>query len=167
MKKWLCVAVVAVLGHPVPGGEVVPAQHQLPELEPVHLVIQHAAEASENLAARLDGADNGLRIGMGMLPPPWTLEAWIKADGDAARPLEVIVGGGEYTARLPVDALPLVVKDGRLHHPRGGITAPQPLVDLWRHVALTCDGRCTLMFVDGEEVGRSDTAATIIPGAIG
>lgn len=167
MKNWPSVMVVAVLGRLASGGPVEPAQHHVPEREPVQLVVQHAPVASGNLAAHLNGMDHGLRIGMGMLPPPWTLEAWINADGDSARPLEVIVGGGEYTARLPVDALPLVVKNGRLHHPRGGITAPQPLVNRWHHVALTCDGRCTVMFVDGEETGRSDTAATIIPGTLG
>lgn len=165
--KRLCILIVTMLGRPILGGAVEPVHRHLPEREPVPLVRQDSGVAAENLAARLDGADNGLRIGMGILPPPWTLEAWIKADDDSARPLEVIFGGGEYTARAPVDALPLVVKDGKLHHPRGGITARQPLVDQWRHVALTCDGHGTVLFVDGEEVGRSETAATIIPGALG
>jgi endonuclease/exonuclease/phosphatase (EEP) superfamily protein YafD len=165
--KRLCIVVVAVLGRLAPCGAVEPVRHRSAERESVSRVLQDSSLSDGNLAARLDGTDNGLRTGMGMVPPPWTLEAWIKADGDAARPLEVIVGGGEYTARLPVDPLPLVVKDGRLHHPRGGITAPQSLIDQWRHVALICDGHCTIMFVDGEEAGRSETAATIIPGAIG
>ena len=47
-----------------------------------------AAERPLNRAARLDGVDNSLRIGMGVMAPPGTLEAWIKAEPSAAKPLE-------------------------------------------------------------------------------
>lgn len=120
-----------------------------------------------NRAARLDGVDNGLRIGMGVIPPHLTLEAWIKVAAGDARPLQVIVGGGDLTDRVPVDSQPLGIKDGRLHHAHGGLTAPQPLDDQWRHVALTCDGTSTALYLDGEEAGRSATATAIIPGSLG
>ena len=42
-----------------------------------------------NRAASLDGVDTSLRIGMGVMPPPWTLEAWIKAEPGVAKPLQV------------------------------------------------------------------------------
>ena len=120
-----------------------------------------------NRAASLDGVGNGLRIGMGVIPPPWTLEAWVKVEPGAAKPLQVIVGGGDLTDRVPVDSQPLVVKDGKLHHPHGGLTAPQPLGQQWRHVVLTCDGTSTSLYLDGEEAGRSATATAIIPGSLG
>ena len=104
---------------------------------------------------------------MGPISPPWTLEAWVRCDPGPPKPVQVIIGGGEYTDHLPFDAQPLVIKDGRLHHPRGKITAANPFDDEWRHVALTCDGTATVLYLDGAEAGRSATAAAIIPGTIG
>jgi hypothetical protein len=49
-----------------------------------------------NLALHLDGKDNNVRTGMGILEPSWTLESWIKGDDCQWDSLEVIIGGGKF-----------------------------------------------------------------------
>lgn len=71
-----------------------------------------------NLALHLDGKDNNVRTGMGILEPSWTLESWIKGDNCQWDSLEVIIGGGEYSELNWVDYLPLVVKEGKIHSSR-------------------------------------------------
>jgi hypothetical protein len=124
-------------------------------------------EPAVNLAARLDGNDNAVLIGMGILQPPWTLEMWIKPDDAEWKPLEALVGGGEYTPREIVDPFPLAVRDGRLYSSRARLTAPKPLPTDWVHVAAVCDGTTTTLFQDGTPVATSETASAILPGAIG
>ena len=34
-------------------------------------------------------------------------------------------------------------------------------------VALTCDGKQTILYLDGKQVDKADTATAILPGAIG
>lgn len=120
-----------------------------------------------NLALCLDGKDNNVRIGMGILEPAWTLEAWVKGNDTQWNEVEAIIGGGEYSDINWVDDLPLVVKNGKLHSTRANLTAPGTLDDRWHHVALTCDGERTVMFIDGNPVAQADTAWAILPGAIG
>ena len=125
-----------------------------------------AAEVG-NQAARLDGHDNSLSIGMGILPPPWTLEMWLRADDDRWKPLEALIGGGLYTPGEIVDPLPLAVRAGRLHVAAAKLTAPEPLPEGWVHVAAACDGTTTTLYQNGIAVASSDTAAAILPGVIG
>lgn len=64
------------------------------------------ATAVDNHALRLDGHDNAVLIGMGILQPPWTHEMWIRPDDERWKPLESLIGGGLYTPREIVDPLP-------------------------------------------------------------
>jgi PKD repeat protein len=125
------------------------------------------ATAVDNHALRLDGHDNAVLIGMGILQPPWTLEMWIRPDDERWKPLEALIGGGLYTPREIVDPLPLAVRDGRLHVAGAKLSAREPLPADWVHVAATCDGTTTTLFQDGIAVARGRTAAAILPGVIG
>lgn len=123
--------------------------------------------AQKNYAVHLDGKDNNLRIGMDTISRHWTLEAWIKPDGDEWRQQEVVIGGGEYSKLNTLDYLPLVIRNGVLYNTaarlEGGILPRQQ----WTHVAATCNGKSIVLYVDGTEVGRKDTVTVILPGAIG
>ncbi len=120
-----------------------------------------------NLALCLDGKDNNVRTGMGILEPEWTLEAWIRGNDTLWNEVEAIIGGGEYSELNWVDHLPLAVKNGKLYSAGAGLTAPEALDDRWHHVSLTCDGKRTILFMDGNPVAQADTAMAILPGAIG
>lgn len=120
-----------------------------------------------NLALCLDGNDNNVRTGMGIIENNWTLEAWIKGNDTQWKELEVIIGGGEYSELNTADNLPLVVKNGKLHSTKANLTAPTSLDDKWHHVALSCDGKTTLLFLDGQIIDKADTVLAILPGAIG
>ncbi|MGE9314875.1 hypothetical protein ACLOAU_24675 [Niabella sp. CJ426] len=58
----------------------------------------------------LDGEDNQIRTGIGIMKAPWTLEAWIKGNDTSWKEEEVIFGGGEYSALNTAENLPLVIK---------------------------------------------------------
>lgn len=120
-----------------------------------------------NLALHLDGQDNNVRTGMGILESSWTLEAWFKGDDCQWDSLEVIIGGGEYSELSWVDYLPLVIKEGRLHSTRTNLSSSQTLDDQWHHAALTCDGKQTILYLDGNQMAKADTATAVLPGAIG
>lgn len=122
---------------------------------------------AQNLALRLDGKDNNVRTGIGFMKAPWTLEVWIKGDDTSWKETEVIFGGGEYSTYRCADNFPLVVKQGKLCSTKAGIETSDWLDDKWHHVALTCDGKATSLYVDGIWQAGKDTAVTIIPGAIG
>lgn len=122
---------------------------------------------STNLALCLDGNDNNVRTGMGIIENNWTLEAWIKGDDTNWKELEVIIGGGEYSELNTADNLPLVVKKGKLHSNKANLTAPALLDDKWHHVALSCDGQTTSLLLDGVIVDKADTVLAVLPGAIG
>ena len=124
-------------------------------------------DGKSNLALHLDGKDNNVRTGMGILESSWTLESWFKGDDCQWDSLEVIIGGGEYSELNWVDYLPLVIKEGRLHSTRTNLSSPRTLDDQWHHAALTCDGRQTILYLDGKQVAKADTATAILPGAIG
>lgn len=121
----------------------------------------------QNLALCLDGKDNNVRTGIGFLKAPWTLEAWIKGDDTSWKEMEVIFGGGEYSTFRQSDNFPLVVRQGKLYSTQAGIGSDTWLDDKWHHVALTCNGKRTILYVDGVEEAAKDTVVTIIPGAIG
>ena len=119
------------------------------------------------MAVWLDGRDNELLLGMGIMPPPWTIELWAKGDGDPWRRSEVLIGAGQYADVTGVDPVPLELANGHPSSALAGITAPAALGDGWHHLALTCDGRSTVLYVDGQEQGRATKASSIIPGALG
>lgn len=120
-----------------------------------------------NLALCLDGKDNNIRTGMDTIRENWTLEAWIKGDNDAWQDIEVLIGGGEYSDLNIADNYPLVLKKGHLHSTRIGLTAPDTLDHNWHHVAATCNGSESILYIDGKEVDRKQTATFILPGTIG
>lgn len=129
------------------------------------LVIQLYAQS--NLTVCLDGKDNNLRIGMDSICRHWTLEAWIKPDTDKWKHEEVIIGGGEYSSLNSLDNLPLTIKEGRLHNAGANLTGCEIPQGEWSHVAAVCDGTHILLYLNGIEVARADTATIILPGSIG
>lgn len=122
---------------------------------------------SVNHALQLDGNDNNPCIGMDIIRGQWTLEAWIKGNDQHWKEKEAIIGGGEYSEYPNIDYLPLILKNGHLHCSKANITAPEVLDSNWHHVAATCDGRETQLYIDGKEVGSAKVAIDILPGAIG
>ena len=122
---------------------------------------------SPNNALLLDGNDNNPCIGMDIIRRQWTLEAWVKGNDNNWKEKEAIIGGGEYAEYPNVDNLPLILKNGHLHSARANITAPQVLDNHWHHVAATCNGSETKLYIDGKEVASAKVAVDILPGAIG
>lgn len=112
----------------------------------------------QNQALRLDGKDNNVRTGIGFLEAPWTLEAWIKGNDTSWKEKEVIFGGGEYSTFHQADNFPLVVRQGKLYSTKAGIGTDTWLDDQWHHVALTCNGKRTTLYVDGIERAKKDTS---------
>lgn len=104
---------------------------------------------------------------MGIIKSPWTLEAWIKGDSTSRKDMEVIFGGGEYSNLNTADNLPLVIKNGKLHNDKANVWSDNVLDSKWHHVALSCDGSFTCLYLDGELVDRKPIAFSILPGALG
>lgn len=126
------------------------------------------AGAQKNRVVRLDGIDNNLRIGMDSICRHWTLEAWIKPEGSTWKEQEVIIGGGEYSDAKTLDYLPLVLRNGVLYNTGASLAGNSVLPkEQWTHVAAMCNGRYTVLYVNGCEIARRDTATIILPGAIG
>ena len=125
------------------------------------------AQTGFNRVLYLDGKDNNVRTGMPILKYPWTLEAWIKGNDTSWRETEVVFGGGEYSKLSTTDGLPLVVKNGRLHNTTAGLWSPRVLDDRWHHVALSCDGVVTRLYLDGAVADSKQVAFAILPGALG
>ncbi len=123
--------------------------------------------SNDNLALHLDGQDNNVRTGIGILKDSWTLETWIKGDDNSWKDIEVIFGGGEYSLLNIADYLPLVIENGRLHNTWADLWSEDVLDDQWHHVALSCDGVVTKLYLDGEVVDSKTTAISVLPGAIG
>jgi PKD repeat protein len=119
------------------------------------------------MALWLDGRDNELLIGMGLIDPPWTVELWVCGDDDPWRPREVLLGAGQYAAIERIDPTPLVLERGVPVSPKAGVRASSALDPGWHHLALTCDGRETALFVNGREAARSASAHPLLPGALG
>lgn len=126
-----------------------------------------AQQSSQNFALQLDGQDNNVRTGIGYINGSWTLETWIKGDDNSWKELEVIFGGGEYSQTNRADYLPLVVEYGRLHSTWPDLWSKEVLDDQWHHVALSCDGIVTRLYLDGEVIDSKTTAMSILPGALG
>lgn len=126
-----------------------------------------AQSTPRNLALHLDGKDNNVRTGIGFLTGSWTLEAWIKGDDNSWKDLEVIFGGGEYSLTNRADYLPLVIEKGRLHSTWPDLWSEEILDDQWHHVAVSCDGVTTRLFLDGKIVDSKTTAMSVLPGALG
>lgn len=125
------------------------------------------AGGSDNLALCLDGKDNNVRTGIGAIGGEWTLEAWIKGDNLEWRDTEAIFGGGEYSRINTADPQPLVIKNGRLHSTMADLWSEKTLDDRWHHVALSCDGSSTKLYLDGELADSKPIAISVLPGALG
>lgn len=125
------------------------------------------SSAQANLAARLDGKENNLCIGMGILDKQWTLEAWIKRDKNSRKEIEVIFGGGEHSDLRYVDNLPLVIRNGRLHSTQANLWSASVLDNEWHHVALTCDNSSMKLYLDGNLEDSKDITRSILVGTLG
>ena len=122
---------------------------------------------TRNLALHLDGKDNNVRTGIGFLTGSWTLETWIKGDDNSWKELEVIFGGGEYSFTNRADYLPLVIENGKLHSTWANLWSKEVLDDQWHHVAVSCDGFVTRLYLDGEVIDSKTTGISVLPGALG
>ncbi|WP_316823140.1 BNR-repeat neuraminidase N-terminal domain-containing protein [Pedobacter gandavensis] len=120
-----------------------------------------------NSALHLDGNDNNPAIGMPIISKNWTLEAWVKGDDLNWKPIEAIISAGEYGHLSNIDSLPLMIKDGRLFNNMANLSSPMKLDNQWHHIAATCNGKQTRLFLDGEEVGNAAVVSSILPGVIG
>lgn len=126
-----------------------------------------AKSQTDNYALHLDGKDNNPCIGMDIIKNQWTLEAWIKGDGKPWKNRAAIIGTGEYGEINTIDRLPLILKNGRLYNSGADLIAPEVLDDKWHHVAVSCNGIETKLYLDGEEVASKKSATDILPGEIG
>lgn len=124
-----------------------------------------AQSPGQNLALHLDGKDNNVKTGIRILDAPFTLETWIKGDDTSWKDQEIIFGGGEYSQLNITDYLPLVIEKGKLHSTRADIWSKETLDDQWHHVALTCDGTVTRLYLDGEVADSKPVAVSVLPGA--
>lgn len=122
---------------------------------------------SPDLALHLDGRDNNVRTGIGILKGSWTLEAWIKGDDRNWKEQEVLFGGGEYSELNITDFLPLEIRRGRLTNAKTGLSSASVLDDRWHHVAISSDGTSTTLYLDGLPVDKKNVAFSILPGALG
>ncbi len=120
-----------------------------------------------NRALKLDGNDNDIRIGMDTINDHWTVEMWIKRDGGWTYPNEILIGAGQYGNLNDYDHLPLMLRSGKLHNNGANISSPETLDNAWHHVAASCDGSTTKLYIDGEVVASSNKATSIVPGNIG
>lgn len=120
-----------------------------------------------NLALHLDGKDNNVRTGIRILNAPWTLETWIKGDDKSWKDQEIIFGGGEYSQLNITDYLPLVIEKGKLHSTQADLWSENVLDDQWHHIALSCDGTATKLYLDGEVIDSKPVAVSVLPGALG
>ena len=120
-----------------------------------------------NYALQMDGNDNYPRNQMGKLSQ-WSLEAWIKGDDASWKAKEVIFGGGGYAGSdEEADVEPVVLLNGKLYSTKANITSAVALDANWHHVAATCDGTTTKIYLDGVEVGSTNSASPTIPAAVG
>lgn len=126
-----------------------------------------AQSPGQNLALHLDGKDNNVKTGIRILDAPFTLETWIKGDDTSWKDQEIIFGGGEYSQLNITDYLPLVIEKGKLHSTRADLWSKETLDDQWHHVALTCDGTVTRLYLDGEVADSKPVAVSVLPGALG
>lgn len=126
-----------------------------------------AADKETGRVLRLDGRDNNVRTGIGLMAAPWTLELWVQSDVARRGRREMLIAGGEYSSLSWVDNEALALVDGRLTATAARLTAPDTLDGAWHHVALVCDGRSVALHMDGRLLARRDTAYTILPGTIG
>jgi len=122
---------------------------------------------SLNNALKLDGKDNKPSIGMGIIQNQWTLEAWVKKGDRPWKAQEAIIGIGEYAKLDRVDQLPLMLKWGRLYNAKADIISSETLDHNWHHIAISCDGIYTKLYIDGRVVASKKSVSDILPGEIG
>jgi len=122
---------------------------------------------AKNYALQFDGIDDEIDIFMDVIPT-WSIEAWVKGNDSNWNADEVIVGNGwVYPVGEIWEDYPLLLKDGHLSAFRSKLVAPVPLSGEWHHLASTCDGRRTKLYIDGIEVASSPIAKPTAPNFIG
>lgn len=138
----------------------------------IHVVTQNDAievlETKKPMAVWLDGADDYMTIGMGIVSPPYTLEMWVKGNDKQWKSTEVLLGGGivsNYGSWL--NSMPLTLENGIVTCKSANLRGQAPLDDQWHHLALVCDGEQTMLMQDGEVVDTQDSAMPILLDALG
>ncbi|WP_205943319.1 endonuclease/exonuclease/phosphatase family protein [Pedobacter frigoris] len=130
--------------------------------------IQSSTPAAKgNMALHLDGADNNPCIGMDIIKPSWTVEAWIKGNDAQWKAMETIIGAGEYGDVNEVDTVTIGLKNGRLFSAKADLYGAKVLDDKWHHVALSNDGKHSRLYLDGNLIATSTASFSILPGTIG
>lgn len=122
---------------------------------------------STNRMLCLDGHNNRVTFGLGIMQGGWTMEVWFKGNDTVWKETEVLIGGGEYSSFAGVDNQPLVIKNGKLHNERANLWSDVIIDDQWHHAALSCDGKITTLFLDGKIVDSAIFASPILVGSIG
>ncbi len=120
-----------------------------------------------NRALHLDGRDNRVCTGIGVIQPSWTLEAWIKGNDTSWKKQEAVFGGGEYSSLNIADNLPLVINNGTVGNAYAGLWSSGILDSNWHHVALSCNDTVTVLYLDGSAVGRKQIRLSVLPGVLG
>lgn len=120
-----------------------------------------------NMALYLDGKDNDVRTGLPLLENEWTLEAWIKGNDKQWNAEEVIFGAGEYSDVKDADTRVLTVRHGKLTSSQAKISSDEQLDDQWHHVAVSCDGHSTRLYLDGQEIDKAERRVVALPSCIG
>ncbi len=128
---------------------------------------QMAGPANYNKALHLDGKNNNVCFGMGILEAPWTLEMWFKGNDNSWKETEVLFGGGEYSTFKGIDNLPLVIKDGKLHSTLADLWSDSAMDDKWHHAAVTSDGSSTALYLDGKVIDSKPVSYPILVGSLG
>ncbi|MFG0307147.1 MAG: LamG-like jellyroll fold domain-containing protein [Phycisphaerales bacterium JB040] len=119
-------------------------------------------------ALRLDGR-SGVRIELPALGPAYTVEAWVRADGEQSD--AVLWSGDGMLVRWigpesdgPVPTAALTDDAGGRRTLSGAGEAPR---EEWTHIALCVGPESAALFVDGERVGASDAGfAPLGPGVL-
>jgi len=133
----------------------------------LYTTIISAQYTPHNRALKLDGKDNNVCTGIGVIKAPWTLEVWIKPDSNLLKDTAVIIGGGEYSTLNTAHNLPLIFIGGKIGNPFADIWSEAILDEGWHHIALSCNGEITQLYIDGHVVAKKLTSFSIIPGTLG
>ncbi|WP_346188254.1 endonuclease/exonuclease/phosphatase family protein [Rubritalea halochordaticola] len=134
-----------------------------------YLALAHSspAQTRERKAVWLDGKDDEINTGLDVVRPPWTVEMWIKGDEDHWRASEVLIASGRYAKIQGVHEIALELENGMLCSKAANLKAEQALDKAWHHVAMSCDGNQTRLFIDGAQAAISDSSLSILPSSIG
>lgn len=115
----------------------------------------------------LNGENNRITFGMGIIQDEWALEIWFRGNDTVWNKTEVLIGGGEYSSYEGIDNQPLVIKNGKLHSTLANLWSDTILDDQWHHAALSSDGRLTTLYLDGKVVDSTRFASPVLLGSLG